>query len=77
MDLEEVGQGVIGWIGLGQDRGKWTAFVNAVMNLWAEYNTGSFSSGYTTDGLSSSAQLYRVSQLVITCFLGSVNRPES
>jgi hypothetical protein len=33
MDLLEIGWGAVGWIGLAQDRDKWRAFVNAVMNL--------------------------------------------
>jgi hypothetical protein len=33
MDLGEVGWGDVGWIGLVQDRKKWRALVNAVMNL--------------------------------------------
>jgi hypothetical protein len=33
MDLEEVGWGDIGWIGLAQDRDKWRAVVNSVLNL--------------------------------------------
>jgi hypothetical protein len=32
MDLVEVGWGVVEWIGLAQDRYKWRAHVNAVMN---------------------------------------------
>jgi hypothetical protein len=33
MDLEKVGCGVMDWIELAQDRYRWQARVNAVMNL--------------------------------------------
>jgi hypothetical protein len=33
MDLGEIGWGGVDWIGLDQDRDKWRALVNAVMNL--------------------------------------------
>jgi hypothetical protein len=33
IDLSEIGLSVVDWIGLAQDRYKWRAFVNAVMNL--------------------------------------------
>jgi hypothetical protein len=33
MDLLEIGLSVVDWIGLAQDRYRWTALVNSVMNL--------------------------------------------
>jgi hypothetical protein len=32
MDLLEIGWGSVDWIGLAQDKDKWRALVNAVMN---------------------------------------------
>jgi hypothetical protein len=61
VDLGEVGWGDVDWIGLAQDRDRWRALVNSVLNLRVPQNAGKISSGFTTDGLSSSAQLHRVS----------------
>jgi hypothetical protein len=33
MDLREIGLGCVEWIQLAQDRDRWRALVNAVMNL--------------------------------------------
>jgi hypothetical protein len=33
MDLGEVGCGDVDWIGLAQDRNRWRALVNSVLNL--------------------------------------------
>jgi hypothetical protein len=51
----------VDWIGLAQGRNRWRALVNSVLNLRVPQNTGKLLSGLTTGGLSSSAQLHRVS----------------
>jgi hypothetical protein len=33
LDLREVGWGNVDWIGLAQDRNRWRALVNSVLNL--------------------------------------------
>jgi hypothetical protein len=56
-----VGWGDVDRIDLAQDRNRWRALVNSVLNLWVPLNAGKLSSGVTSSGLSSSAQLHRVS----------------
>jgi hypothetical protein len=34
MDLIEIAVSVVDWVGLVQDRYRWRALVNSVMNLW-------------------------------------------
>jgi hypothetical protein len=61
MDLVEVGRGDVDWIGLAQDRDKWRALVNSVLNLRIAQNAGKLSSVQTTRDLWSSAPLHGVS----------------
>jgi hypothetical protein len=42
MDFHEVGCGVMDWIELAQDRNRWQALVNVVMNLQIPQNVGNF-----------------------------------
>jgi hypothetical protein len=58
MDLGQVGWGDVDWIGLPKDRNGWRALVNSVLNLRVPRNAGKLSSGLTSSGLSSSAQLH-------------------
>jgi hypothetical protein len=61
MHLIEAGWGDVDWIGLAQDRYRWRAHANELMNLRLPYNFGKLLSGCTAGGLSSSGQLHRVS----------------
>jgi len=42
MDLQVVGCEDMDWIDLAQDRDRWWALVNAVMNIWIPYSAGNF-----------------------------------
>jgi hypothetical protein len=40
MDLLDIGLSVVDWIGLAQDRYRWKALVNSVMNIRVPKNAG-------------------------------------
>jgi hypothetical protein len=61
MDLRKIGWGGIDWIDLTQNRDRWRALVNTVMNLRVPYDVGKFLSSSTTGGFSTRVQLHRVS----------------
>jgi hypothetical protein len=42
IDLLEIGLNVVDWIGLAQDRYRWRALVNSVMNLQVPQNAGNY-----------------------------------
>jgi hypothetical protein len=42
MDLGEVGGGDVDWIGLAQDRNRWRALVNSVLNLRVHEMLGNY-----------------------------------
>jgi hypothetical protein len=72
MDLADR-MGGVDWIGMGQDRDKWRALVNVVMNFWNLYNAGKLSSGYATDGLLSGAPLVSCTIIKLMCFTPACN----
>jgi hypothetical protein len=42
MDLREIGWQYVDWMYMVQDRNKWQAFMNTVMNLQVPYKAGNF-----------------------------------
>jgi hypothetical protein len=54
----DLGWGDVDWIGLAQDRNRWRALVNLLLNLWVPSNARKLLSGLASSGLSSSARLH-------------------
>jgi hypothetical protein len=58
MDHREIGWGGMDWIDLAQDKDKWRALVNTVMNLWVPEKFGK--SSCVTGGFPRNAELHKV-----------------
>jgi hypothetical protein len=63
MDLGEVGWGDVDWIGLAQDRNRWRALCEFGIEPSGSMKCWETIKWPTSGGLSSSAQLHRVSWL--------------
>jgi hypothetical protein len=61
MDLREVGCEVADWIDVAQDRDRWRALVNAVLNLRVPQNAGNFLSSSGRFSFSGRTLLHGVS----------------
>jgi hypothetical protein len=57
MYLRKIGCDGVDWIDRAQDRDKWRALVNTVLNFWVPRNAGKFLSGCPIYGFSRRAQL--------------------
>jgi len=62
MDFQEVGCGDIDWIQLAQDRDRWLALVNKVMNLRVQQNPTNFLTSYKPVCFSRMTVLHAVSK---------------
>jgi hypothetical protein len=64
MDLKEMGCDGMDWIGLAQDRDRWRALMNVVMNLRVPSNAGNFLTSCELVSFSRRTLLNGVSQSV-------------
>ena len=72
MDIQEVRWGGTDWIDLVQDKNKWRALVNAVMNLWVPSNAGNFLTSWGPVSFSRNPLLHVVVVVVVVVVVAVV-----